>query len=71
MKAHIRVTVHAGPRTKTSVEAYCTGVNVKKFTLANGKIVTDVEMAKWIAENLQKAIDELGGITEETNDARH
>ena len=56
MEVNLNVKVKAGKRTQPSVLVACFGVNVKTIEFANGKTITDEELANWIAENLQSAL---------------
>lgn len=60
MKIHFRVTVYAGKRTKTVVEAHSTAVNPRTLTLVNGVRVSEKAIEDWIEEGLTAAIERLG-----------
>lgn len=51
MNINFKVKVKAGPRTPVSVEARGTAVNEKKLRFANGKEVTEAEIANHIEDH--------------------
>ena len=57
----LRVTVHAGPRTKIKVSAYSISVNEKHLKFANGETVTSTSIEKWLEESLESALKKLAG----------
>jgi hypothetical protein len=59
MKIHFRVTVEAGPRTETAIEAYSTAINPRSIRFANGIEVTENELSRYIERSLKSALDEI------------
>jgi len=58
-KMSLRVTIHAGPRTKIRVSADAHSVNQKYFKLANGVIVTSTAIEAFVKESIETALKEM------------
>lgn len=54
---NFNVKVKAGKRTPAKVECYYTAVNEQTITLINGRQITNQQIAEWIADNLQEALE--------------
>lgn len=61
MILNFNVNVKAGPRTPAEVVCYYTAVNKKTLTLINGETISNDQIAQWIRNELQEALDKLQG----------
>ena len=59
MNMSFRVTLWAGKRTKTAVDAYSTAVNKRTVVLKNGKKLSDAEVARYLKNILLEAVKKL------------
>lgn len=59
MQIGFRVTIRAGPRTKTVVEASSFSVNPKTIRFANGEEISSTNIETWLEEQLQLAIENV------------
>ena len=62
---NINVKVIGGKRTPPNVEAYYTAVNIKEITFPNGRVITNEQLAQWIADNLQNSLNKFADVKRE------
>jgi len=62
---NINIKVKAGPRTPASVDVELTSVNPKTLKLANGKTVSDADLARWLKNKLMELMESMESKTEE------
>lgn len=56
MLVNLNVKIKAGPRTKTEVIVRGPAVNEKTIKFANGKEITETQIAEWISLELAKVL---------------
>jgi len=59
MIINLNVKIIGGPRTPLDVQVYGTAVNDKIMRFANGKTVSETQMAEWIRVGLTTQLREI------------